>query len=96
MGDFGAINLDVAGWLKGWENAANSVRNVAGGVSTVTQAAQMGLQQAQNPFQPSAADLFAQKYNTLAYVTPGGQQTLMLLVGGAAVLLLLSRKKARS
>lgn len=98
FGDFGALDLNLSAWLQGWGNVADKVKNVAGGVSTVTQAAQMGLDaQRNNVFQPSAADMFAQRYNTLAYVTPGGDRTLVYLaVGIGALAFLAMRKKGRA
>jgi len=97
FGDFGKLDLDLSAWLQGWGNVADKVRNVAGGVSTVTSAAKMGLDaQRTNVFAPSIADQLASQYNKYAYVAPGGERTLLVLaLGVGALAFMASRKRAR-
>lgn len=95
LGDYGVWDLNIADWLKGWNQWATNVKSVASGVQTVTGAASAGLQNAntQGLFQPSAADAFAQQYNLVSAVTPGGEKTLLLVAGGVVLLFLMSRKR---
>jgi hypothetical protein len=93
--NFGSFTDTIQSIIGGVANAATNVENIARGIANASQATQYVAGRAAasggSIFQPTAADIAAQKLDVAQLL--GGNYTTAFLIGGGVLLLFLMRKK---